>query len=173
MTLGTGEYSVIEMSFAHSGTVGISTADSALTRGLFIIGYLSPNDKIDVSNGEAVDYIRYASGESGAPDYAFTYTVESGQVYYLITRNVSADDALTTTITIVPPEKMPEAQIYLGGEMKRANCRIYTDGAWREAEPYIFFPRRMARGNMNEKGECNDQRRKIAQGHKAPLRGKL
>lgn len=136
--LGTGEYSVIEMSFAHSGAVSISTADSTLTQGLFIIGYLSPNDKIDVSYGEAVEHIRYASGESGTPNYAFTYAVESGQVYYLVTRNVSADDALTTMITIVPPEKIPEAQIYLSGEIKRANCCIYTDSAWKEAEPYIF-----------------------------------
>lgn len=138
VSLSTGKYSVIEMSFAHSGTVSVSTADSTLTQGLFIIGYLSPNDKIDVSYGEAVDYIRYASGESGAPDYIFTYAVESGQVYYLVTRNVSADDALTTAITIVPPEKKPEARIYLSGEMKRANCCIYADGAWRETEPYIF-----------------------------------
>lgn len=136
--LNCGEYSVLELSFAYTGKANISTGDSDLNTAFFIVGYLSESDNVDVSYGEAVDYIDYAEGERDASDWEMQCTVESGQVYYLITRNYTADDALTTTITIVPPEKPPEAQIYINGEMKRATCHIFTGGQWHAAEPHIY-----------------------------------
>ena len=106
VTLGTGRYSVIKLTFAHSGTARFYTGGTALARPFFIYGYLSEGYSFDNADGMCDPCLEMGHGNvttGNPPDYDMEHSVTAGMVYYLFTRCSTADEPVSTTVHIVPP----------------------------------------------------------------------
>lgn len=141
VALGKAKYSVIELSFAYSGKAKFYTDTTTVEAGMPVMGYLALNDSVDASTGEATSYLAHTHGDmktGDPPDYGMTHYVDAGETYYLITRCYSASFPLSTTVHIVPPEEEGAVRLCREGEMKSAECYIYTNGAWCAASPRVY-----------------------------------
>lgn len=110
VSLAEGKYSVIKLSFAHSGTAQFYTGGTTISEYQKLIAYFCDKDELDSNSGWARSFLAFAEGSdewNESSDYSFSYNVIAGKTYYLFTRNaytgapIPAD--LKTTIHIVPP----------------------------------------------------------------------
>ena len=106
VTLGTGRYSVIRLTFAHSGTARFYTGSTAIASPFFIYGYLSEGYNFDNADGMCDPSLESGRGDvttGDPPDYDMEHGVTAGVEYYLFTRCSTADEPVSTTVHIVPP----------------------------------------------------------------------
>lgn len=141
IALAKAKYSVLKITFAYSGMARFYTDATTIEDELVVMGYFALNDSVDTSRGEATDYLVHGHGDmttGDPPDYDMTHYVEAGETYYLITNCFSASFPMSTSIHIIPPEEEGTAHLSANGQMREAECYVYTGGAWRAASPRVY-----------------------------------
>lgn len=141
ISLTKGHYSLLKLSFAFAGTARIYTDNTTIDAEMPVMGYLSHTNAVDETYGEVTDCLLHAHGDMKTgipPNYSMEYEVEADRAYYLVTRNYTASSPMSTTIHILPPPERGPVRLRSGGEMRDAQCFIYSQGAWRSAEPNVY-----------------------------------
>lgn len=130
---GAGGVCLLELSFAKSGTVQITSSDTAGSVS-FLRAYVGYLPSLDPLTGEpSAELIAEAAGSDGAPDYALSLEVEADTTYYLFSRDDWLYSAPGFVINIKP---MPGSmRIMLGGAGVSARAYVYSQGVWRAALP--------------------------------------
>lgn len=110
VSLAASKYSVIKLSFAHSGTAQFYTDNSTINDYDMLRGFLCEADDMDSNSGWPIEDLARAEGSDQpgqSKDYSFSFDVVAGKTYYLFTKNAYTggpqSTACKTTVHIVPP----------------------------------------------------------------------
>jgi len=98
-SLSTKQIKRYSVSFENSGEATFYTSSSEDT-----YGYLSTSSSLDSTNGEPSSYIASDDDSSGGNNFAISYNVTAGTIYYIWVRQYSGNSTGAIDLYIEPPE---------------------------------------------------------------------
>lgn len=98
-SLSTKQIKRYSVSFENSGEATFYTSSSEDT-----YGYLSTSSSLDSTNGEPSSYIASDDDSSNGNNFAISYNVTAGTIYYIWVRQYSGSSTGTIDLYIEPPE---------------------------------------------------------------------
>lgn len=130
---GQGGVSRLRLSFQKSGMVRI-TAEDAAGQMRYLKGAISQGTDIDAVTGAPTGLILAAgNGNTEKKEYSLSFFAQEGETYYLFSRDVWVYGSASFVIRITP--QSGQTRICVGGGLVSARAYIYSNGAWRAAQP--------------------------------------